>query len=240
MCSLALPAAYAAVKDAGPPSCAAPSRRFRARRKSTAAAEAAGAMTPLSRFPYRGGYIHTVWLSEDPHARWCQTKQIWARANFIYQCKSEVWINETSKKRVEDIVWTNLLWRPRLNLYLPLVCRIRVLCECLTRRRWVSSFFLSLCEAPSKFQHLGAVPSASDLARAPELTRLAGTRTRARAARAPLWRHRRRPPQHGSCSFRSASAKQHEDDVESGDLTTILGMQRVAAGETAVWFTVEA
>lgn len=34
-------------------------------------------------------------------------------------------------KRVEDIVWTNLFWRPRLYLYLPLFCRTRVLYLCL-------------------------------------------------------------------------------------------------------------
>lgn len=97
-------------------------------------------------------------------------------------------------KRVEDIVWTNLFWRPRLYLYLPLLRRIRVFI--FVSNAGVGflppSVLFFLWGAPTNFSTWELSPPLSDVARAPELTRLARVRwARAKesAFRACLWRH---------------------------------------------------
>lgn len=138
-------------------------------------------------------------------------------------------------KRVEDIVWTNLFWRPRLYLYLPLLRRIRVFI--FVSNAGVGflppSVLFFLWGAPTNFSTWELSPPLSDVARAPELTRLARVRwARAKesAFRACLWRHGGGAGQeYGGCS-----SPPPVGGGRKNCWTTLLSMQRVTASNSCV------
>lgn len=228
MSSQALLVAYPVIEDAGPPSgtscigfCSLPCMKKKKYRWGSICKDTAF----ISIHQYIAGvYTHHDKSSRsnmklrdvDEQGAACRLMlddQFWAGGHF-YLFMAFFHITRIKlPKRVEDIVWTNLFWRPRLYLYLPLLRRIRVFI--FVSNAGVGflppSVLFFLWGAPTNFSTWELSPPRSDVARAPELTRLARVRwARAKesAFRACLWRHGCGAGQEdGGCSFGCRTAE---------------------------------